>query len=109
MRAGANAMGKTERQRTVFVVYPAALFDGWEVVKDGDEPSMFFDAREDAISYAESRAAMEGGALVKLENWFGDEQVAWEVVASPKEHLLIRLLRLLRKTRSSSRESNHAA
>lgn len=34
MCAHSNAMGKAEKRRPVFVVYPAALFDGWAVVKD---------------------------------------------------------------------------
>jgi hypothetical protein len=67
-------------QSSVYVVYPAALFDGWEVVREhhDDEPS-FFDTREQATSYAAARAAMNGGGLVKLENWFGDTEGVWEV------------------------------
>ena len=92
MCARSNATGKAEMQRPVFVVYPAALFDGWEVVREGDDESVFFDAREGAISYAKARAAAtDGGALVKLENWFGDEQAVWEVAPAPKENLLIPL------------------
>jgi hypothetical protein len=63
----------------VYVVYPAALFDGWEVVKEHDDASVFFQRREDAISYAEARAAMHGVAFVKVENWFGDTESAREV------------------------------
>lgn len=72
-------MRKAEKQ--VYVVYPAALFDGWEVVKEHDDTPVFFGAREEATSYANARAAMDGGALVKLENWFGDTECAWEILA----------------------------
>jgi hypothetical protein len=64
-----------------YVVYPAALFDGWEVVKDDDDNPMVFDQREQAISYAEAQAALNGGAVVKVENWFGDLERIWEVPA----------------------------
>jgi hypothetical protein len=64
----------------VYVVYPAALFDGWEVVRElhDDEPT-YFDTRELAMSFAQTRAAMGGGGLVKLENWFGDTEGVWKV------------------------------
>jgi hypothetical protein len=66
---------------SVYVVYPAALFDGWEVVDDrDDDSSLFFDTQERAIVYAKARAAMDGEAVVKLENWFGDTEQVWEVV-----------------------------
>jgi hypothetical protein len=78
-RGSGDAMRKTEKQLPVYVVYPAALFDGWEVVGDHDEDPAFFDTREKATSYVKARAAMEGGAVVKLENWFGDTEGVWEV------------------------------
>jgi len=71
-------MRKSGKQ--VYVVYPAARFDGWEVVKEHDDTPVFFGAREEATSYANARAAMDGGALVKLENWFGDTECAWEIL-----------------------------
>jgi hypothetical protein len=74
-----NAMRKAEKQPSVYVVYPTALFDGWEVVRDNDENPAFFDTRENATSYAQARAVTEGGAAVKLENWFGDTERVWEV------------------------------
>jgi len=74
-----NAMRKAEKQ--VYVVYPAALFDGWEVVKEYDDTPVFFDTREGATSYATARAARDGGAVVKLENWFGDTECVWEIPA----------------------------
>jgi hypothetical protein len=78
-----DAMSK---RLSVYVVYPAALFDGWEVVDDrDDDSSLFFDTREGAIVYAKARAAMDGGAVVKLENWFGDTEQVWEV-APPKAY-----------------------
>ena len=66
-------------KQSVFVVYPAALFDGWEVVKECDDNPAFFGTREEAISYAEACAVMNGGAVVKLENWFGATDRVWEV------------------------------
>lgn len=109
MCARSSAMGKTEKLRPVFVVYTAPLFDGWEVVKEGDDESVFFGAREDAISYAKARAAMGGGALVKLENWFGDVQAVWEVAAPSMARLLTPPRRLIRETPSASEQFNHAA
>lgn len=65
-----------------YVIYPAALFDGWEVVKEGDPaPPAFFPTEPEAIRYAERQAALDGGAAVKLENWFGDTVRVWDVSA----------------------------
>lgn len=74
-------MPEAAEQRPVYVVYPAALFDGWEVVAEQErdvEPAVF-DTRELATAYAESRAATNGGGVIKLENWFGDTEGVWEV------------------------------
>jgi len=72
-------MKRDQHQTTVYVVYPAALFDGWEVVREHDDAPVFFDTREAAIASADARAAMDGGALVKVENWFGDTESVREV------------------------------
>jgi hypothetical protein len=72
-------MSRHEQTTPVYVVYPAALFDGWEVVKEDDDAPVFFQTRAEAIAYAEARAAMHGRALVKIENWFGDTERVWEV------------------------------
>jgi hypothetical protein len=73
-------MTEAARQRPVYVVYPAALFDGWEVVRaDRDDEPSFFDTRYLATVYAESCAATNGGGVIKLENWFGDTEGVWEV------------------------------
>ena len=72
-----NALRNAEKQ--VYVVYPAALFDGWEVVKEHDDKPAFFYTVEGATVYAKARAMMDGGAVVKLENWFGDTESVWEV------------------------------
>ena len=72
-------MRKAEKGLSVYIVYPAALFDGWEVVKEHDDKPVFFDTRERATFYARARAAMDGGAVVKLENWFGDTENLREV------------------------------
>lgn len=74
-----TVMKKADNQPPVYVVYTAALFDGWEVVKEPASDAEFFEMREDAISYAKARAATEGGGVVKLENWFGDTEAIWEV------------------------------
>ena len=71
-------MGSVE-QLKVYVVYPAALFDGWEVVKENDDQPILFEKQDQAIRYAEAQARSAGGAVVKLENWFGDLERVWEV------------------------------
>lgn len=65
----------------MYVAYPAALFDGWEVVLNHEDDPMFFATREEAMAYARARAAMSGGGIVKLENWFGDTEGVWDVPA----------------------------
>jgi hypothetical protein len=67
-------MRTAEKQPTVYVVYQAALFDGWEVVTEHGGAPIFFDTREQATAYARTRVAMSGGGVVKLENWFGDTE-----------------------------------
>jgi hypothetical protein len=74
-----NGMRNAEKQPSVYVVYPAALFDGWEVVKEHSDNPVFFDTQEKATSYANAQAVMDGGAIVKLENWYGDTESVWEV------------------------------
>ena len=74
-----NAMRKAEKQPSAYFVYPTTPFDGWEAVGDNGENPAFFDTRENATSYAQARAVTEGGAAVKLENWFGDTERVWEV------------------------------
>jgi hypothetical protein len=78
-RSARDAMRRAEKQPSVYVVYPAALFDGWEVVTEHDDASIFFNSRDQATSYAKTRAAMHCGGVVKLENWFGDTEAIWEV------------------------------
>jgi hypothetical protein len=73
--------GNRKQQPAIYVVYPAALFDGWEVVMEHDETPVRFDSRASATAYANARAAACGGALVKVENWFGDMESMWEVRA----------------------------
>ena len=68
------------RDQATYVVYPAALFDGWEVVREPDNEALYFGTREDAFRFASERAAVEGGAVVKLENWFGDTLGVWEIL-----------------------------
>lgn len=78
-RLAGDAMRKAEKQPTLYVVYPAALFDGWEVVTEHGDAPIFFNTREQATAYAKTRAAMNGGGVVKLENWFGDTEGILEV------------------------------
>ena len=80
-------MRKAEKQPSEYVVYPAALFDGWEVVKERDDKPVFFDTREEATVYAKAQAVMDGGAVVKLENWFGDTESVWEVQPQTRRRL----------------------
>ena len=67
------------KQPSVDVVYPAALFDRWEVVKEPSDEAVFFDTREEATAYAKALALTEGKAVVKVENWFGDTESVLEV------------------------------
>ena len=77
-------MGKVER--IMYVVYPTALFDGWEVVKERDDEPVRFDTQGEAIANAKARAAMDGGAIVRLENWYGDIEGTFEAHAQPGRH-----------------------
>ena len=70
-----------------YVVYPAALLDGWEVVKECEDEAARFDSREEAIVYAKAKAVFGGGAVVKLENWYGDTETTWEVQPWPDRRL----------------------
>lgn len=74
-------MDKAQQQSTVYVVYPAAFLDGWEVVMEDDDDPVSFDHREKAIRYAEAQARLDGGAVVKLENWYGEVERIWKVGA----------------------------
>lgn len=74
-------MESSKQRSTAYVVYPAALCDGWEVVMEDDDHPVSFDRREEAIRYAEVQAALDGGAVIKLENWYGDVERIWQVGA----------------------------
>jgi hypothetical protein len=80
-------MRKAEKQPSEYVVYPAALFDGWEVVKEREDKLVVFDTREEATIYAKAQAVMDGGAVVKLENWFGDTESVWEIQPQTRRRL----------------------
>lgn len=64
---------------SVYVVFPAALFDGWEVVKEPSDESVGFDTQDEAIAYAKAQARLDGGATIWFENWYGDREGALEV------------------------------
>jgi Uncharacterized protein conserved in bacteria (DUF2188) len=64
---------------SVYVVFPAALFDGWEVVKEPSDESVGFDTQDEAIAYAKAQARSDGGATIWFENWYGDREGALEV------------------------------
>jgi len=72
-------------ERIMYVVYPTALFDGWEVVKERDDEPVRFDTRGEAIAHAKARAAIDGGAIVRLENWYGDIE-GTQAQAQPGRH-----------------------
>lgn len=75
----------SQGEKQIYVVYAAALFDGWEVVKENDDTPVSFATQEGAIFYAISRAAtMDGGAFVKVENWFGDTERVLEIPAQTR-------------------------
>jgi hypothetical protein len=62
--------------KSTYVVYPAPLFDGWEVVKDGADDPLFFGTSQEAIDYATTYARADE-ASVRLEDWFGHTVVVW--------------------------------
>jgi len=64
---------------SVYVVFPAALFDGWEVVKEPGDESVGFDTQDEAIAYAKAQARLDGGATIWFENWYGDRERSLEV------------------------------
>lgn len=64
---------------SVYVVFPAALFDGWEVAKEPSDESVGFDTQDEAIAYAKAQARLDGGATIWFENWYGDREGALEV------------------------------
>ena len=66
-------------ERPVYVVFPAALFDGWEVLKEPSDQSEHFDTQEEAVAYARARGETDGGAIIRLENWYGDRERCLEV------------------------------
>ena len=77
------------RQPPIYVVYPAALFDGWEVVREHDEEPVWFESRVAAITYARERVATAGGGIVKIENWFGDTESIREVRSDGTNQLTV--------------------
>ena len=66
-------MGKCKG--SVYVVFPAALFDGWEVVGEPSDESVSFDTQDEAIAYAKAQARLDGGATIWFENWYGDREM----------------------------------
>jgi hypothetical protein len=75
------------RMRSADVSEPRHHGHSREVVKEDDDKPVFFDTREKATFYAKARAAMDGGAVVKLENWFGDTENLSEVPPPTGRHL----------------------
>ena len=69
----------TSGKGSVYVVFPAALMDGWEVVKEPSDESVGFDTRENAIAYAREQARLDGGATIWFENWYGHRESLVEV------------------------------
>jgi hypothetical protein len=65
---------------SVYVVFPAALFDGWEVVKEPSDESVGFKTQDEAIAYAKAQARLDGGATIWFENWYGDRERCLEVL-----------------------------
>ena len=69
-----SSMRTAEQGTSVYIVYPAALLDGWEVVREHDDKPVSFDTREEATVYARAQAVMDGGAVIKLEDWYGNTE-----------------------------------
>lgn len=74
---------RTAEPQPTYVVYPAALFDGWEVVKEGAGEPAFFESPREAMEYATARARADA-ASVKLENWFGETIGRWDYPRRPR-------------------------
>jgi hypothetical protein len=68
---------------SVYVVFPAALMDGWEVMKEPSDESVGFDRQEEAIAYALEQARLDGGASIWFENWYGHRERLLEVPPLP--------------------------
>src|SRR5262245_43250086 len=66
-------------ERPVYVVFPAALFDGWEVLREPSDQSEHFQTQEEAVAYATARGETDGGATIRLENWYGDVEGTFDV------------------------------
>ena len=66
---------------SVYVVFPAAPLDGWEVVKEPSDESVGFDTQEEAITYARAQARLHGGASIWFENWHGDREGLLELTS----------------------------
>ena len=66
-------------KRSVYVVFPAALLDGWEVVKEPSDESVSFNTQDEAIAYAKAQGRLDGGATIWFENWYGDRERGLEV------------------------------
>jgi hypothetical protein len=64
---------------SVYVVFPAALFDGWEVAKEPNDESVRFNTQDEAIAYVKAQARLDGGATIWFENWYGDRERCLEV------------------------------
>jgi Uncharacterized protein conserved in bacteria (DUF2188) len=62
--------------QSTYVVYPAPLFDGWEVARDGTDEALFFETSQEAIDYATARARTDE-ASVRLEDWFSRTVASW--------------------------------
>jgi hypothetical protein len=73
-----DSIRKAEQRPSVYVVYPAALLDGWEVVREHDDDPVSFETREEAALYARAQAVMEGGAVIRLEDWYGNTESVWK-------------------------------
>ncbi len=65
---------------SVYVVFPAALLDGWEVLKEPSDESVGFATRDEAIAYAKAQDRLDGGATIWFENWYGDRERCLEVL-----------------------------
>jgi hypothetical protein len=73
-----SSMRTAEQPPSVYIVYPAALLDGWEVVREHDDKPVSFDTREEATVYARAQAVKDGGGVIKLEDWYGNTESVWE-------------------------------
>jgi hypothetical protein len=66
-----------DRNERLFIVYPGALLDWWEVQVEGSKDGETFAHEHEAIAYAKRIASTQRPSRVVLEDWYGRCQKEW--------------------------------